>query len=99
MEQIEVLLESCCQMSNCFPVGDMNTDLLETSAIGNKYLNSLKLNGPYQGIKKPTRVTPTSVSLLERMSNCILQNLNPFVLNTPGQQCLFFEMGIIKRNT
>ena len=61
LEQFEVLLESCCQMSNCFLVGDMNIDLLETSAIGSKYLNSLKLNGCYQGIKEPTRVTPTSL--------------------------------------
>ena len=114
-------------MSNCFLVGDMNIDLLETSAIGNKYLISLKLNGCYQGIIEPTCVTPTSVSLLDRIvhNDCLKnlefgviktnitdhyatyvqlditksQNLNPFVFNKPGQQCHFFEIGIIKRNT
>ena len=54
-------------MSNCFLVSDMNINLLETSAIGSKYLNSLKVNGCYQGIKEPTRVTPTSKSLLDHI--------------------------------
>ena len=63
MEHFEVLLEGCGQLSNCFLVGDMNIDLLETSAIGNMYLYSLKMNGCYQGCKEPTRVTPISKSL------------------------------------
>ena len=41
LEHSEVLRESCCEMSNCFLVNDMNIDLHESSAIGNKYLNSL----------------------------------------------------------
>ena len=64
LEQFEVRLESCCQMSNYFFVGDMKIDLLETSAIGNKNLKSLKLNGCYQGIKEPMRVTPTQCHFL-----------------------------------
>ena len=47
--------------------GDMHIDLLEASAIGIKFLNSLKLNGCYQGMKKPTRVSPTSKSLLDHI--------------------------------
>ena len=54
-------------MSNSFLFGDMNIDLLEVSVIGNKYLNSLKLNGCYQGINEPTRFTPTSESLLDHL--------------------------------
>ena len=54
LEHFEVPLESCCQMSNCFLVGDMIIDLLEASAIGKMYLNSLKVNGCYQGKKKRT---------------------------------------------
>ena len=45
----------------------MNIDPLETYAIGNKFLNSLKLNGCYQDIKEPRRVTPTSKSLLDHI--------------------------------
>ena len=83
LEQFQVLLESCCQTSNCFLVGDMNIDLLETSAIGNKYLNSLKMNGCYQGIKVPTRVTPTSKSLFDQIvHNDCLSNLEFGVLKT-----------------
>ena len=70
-------------MSNCFLVGDMNIDLLETSVIGNKYFNSLKMNGCYQVKKKPTRVTPTSVSLLDHVvhKDC-LNNLEFGVIKT-----------------
>ena len=50
-----------------FYVGDMNIDLLETSAIGNEYFNSLILIGCYQGIKEPTRVTPTSETLVDHI--------------------------------
>ena len=64
MDHFEVLLESWCQMSNCFLVSDMNVNLLELSAIGNRCLNSLKLNRRYQGKKEPTRVTTPSESLL-----------------------------------
>ena len=54
----------------------MNTDLLETSAFGNKYLNSLELKGCCQGMKEPTRVTPTSKSLLDHIvQNDCLNNL------------------------
>ena len=67
LEHFEVLLETCCHMSNCFLVGDINIDLLELSAIVKKYLNSLKLNGCYHGIEEPTRVTPTSKSLLDHI--------------------------------
>ena len=67
LEHFKVFRESCCQMSNCFRVGDMNIDLLETSAIGIRHLNSLKLNGCYQGRKEPTRVTPTSKSLFDHI--------------------------------
>ena len=83
LEQFEVLLENWCQMSNCFLVGDMTIGLRETSAIGTKYLNSLKLNGCYQGIKEPTRVTLTSVSLLDQIvQNDCLNNLEFGVIKT-----------------
>ena len=61
----------------------MNIDLLETSAIGNEYLNSFKLHGCYQGIKEPTRVTPTSKSLLDHIvhKDC-LRNLEYGVIKT-----------------
>ena len=55
-------------MGICFLVGDINIDLLQTSAIGNKYLNSFKVNGCYQGIKEPTRVTSTSGSLYDHIA-------------------------------
>ena len=45
LKHFEILLEGCCQMTNCFLVGDMNIDLLKISAIGNKYSNSSELNG------------------------------------------------------
>ena len=84
LEHFEVLLEVFCQMSKCFLVVDMNIDPLGTYAIGNKYLNSLKLNGCYQGIKEPTRVTPTSKSLPDHIvHNDCLNNL---------------EFGVIKSN-
>ena len=83
LEQFEVLLESCCQMSNWFFVDDMNIDLLQTSAIGNKYSNSLKFNGCYQGKKEPTRVTLTSVSLLDHIvHNDCLNKLEFGVIKT-----------------
>ena len=50
LEHFQVRLEGC-QMSNCFLGGDMNIELLEVSAIGKKFLYSLKLNGCYQGMK------------------------------------------------
>ena len=74
LEHFEVL-DSCCQMRNFFIFGDMDIDLLETSAIGNKYSNSLKLNGCYQRIKEPTRVTPTSKSLVHIVHSDYLSNL------------------------
>ena len=56
---------------------------LETSAIGNKYLNSWKLNGWFQGIIEPTRVTPTSKSFLDhRVHNDCLSNLEFGVIKT-----------------
>ena len=62
----------------------MKIDLLETSAIGSKSLKILKLNGCYYRIKEPTRVTPTSESLLDH----IVHN-----------DCLnSFEFGVIKTN-
>ena len=76
LEHFELLLESCCQLSYCFLVGDMIIDLLETSAIGNKYLYSLKMDECYQGIKEPMRVTPTSKSFLDHIvHNDCLSNL------------------------
>ena len=67
LEHFEIFLEGCCQLSNCFLVGDKNIDLLETSAIGNKYITSLKTNGFYQVEEEPTRVTPTSESHLDHI--------------------------------
>ena len=86
-------------MSNCFLVGDLNIDLLETSAIGNKYLNSLKLNGCYRGIKEPTRVTPTSVSLLDHIvHNDCLNNLEFGVIKTniTDHYALYVQVDITK---
>ena len=58
-------------------------DLLEAFAIGNKCLNSLKLNGCNQGIKEPTRVTPTLKSLFDQVvHNDCLSNLEFGVLKT-----------------
>ena len=61
-------------MRNCFLVGDMNIDLHETSAIGKRYLNSLKMNGCYQGKKEPTCPTPSSKSLLDHIvhNDCLI---------------------------
>ena len=50
-----------------FFVDGLNINLFETCAIGNKYLNSLKFYGCYQSEKEPTRVTPTSKSLLDHI--------------------------------
>ena len=61
----------------------MNINLLKIFAIGNEYLNSLKLKGCYQGIKEPTRVTPTSKSLLDHIvHNDCLSNLEFGVIKT-----------------
>ena len=51
-------------------------NLLQTSAIGYKYLNSLKLNGCCQGTKKHTRVTPASKSLLDHIvhNDCLVSS-------------------------
>ena len=54
-------------MSSCYLVGDMNINLLGTSAIEIKYIDYLNLNGCYQGIKYPTRVTPTSETFLDNI--------------------------------
>ena len=71
-------------MSNCLLVGDVNIDLLETSAISNKHLNSLKMIRCYKGKKEPTRVTTTSKSPLDHIvRNDCLSN---------------FEFGVIKTN-
>ena len=81
-------------MSNCFPVGDVNIDLFETSVIGNKYLNSLKMDGCYQGIKHPSRVTPTSKSLLDHIvHNDCLAILN-LVSSKPVLQIIMQLMSI-----
>ena len=61
----------------------MKIDPLETYAIGNKYIKSLKLNRCFQGTKEPTRVTPTSVSLLNHIVyNDCLNNLEFVVIKT-----------------
>ena len=54
----------------------MNIDLLEISAIGEKCVNFLKLNGCYPGIKEQTRVTPTSEYLLDHTVHkyCLTKN-------------------------
>ena len=83
MEHFEDRFEGCCQMSNCFLVGDMNIDLLEKSAIGDGYLTSLQVNGCYQGTKEPTRVTLTSLSLLDhKVNNNCLNNYDSDVIKT-----------------
>ena len=61
----------------------MNIDQLETSAIGNKYLNSLKMIRCYQGEKEPTRVTTTPKSPLDHIvRNDCLSNLEFGVIKT-----------------
>ena len=54
-------------MSICFLVGDINSDILEKFAIGEKSINSSTLNGCFQGIKEPTSVTPSSESSLDHI--------------------------------
>ena len=85
MEHYEVRIEVCCQMSNCFVVGDMNIDQHKTSAIGILYSNYLKRNGCYRGIKEATRVTSTSESFFDHIVHNECRNV--------------FEFGVIEINT
>ena len=59
----------------CYILGDININLLETNTSSNNYIESMLLSGFTQHIAKPTRVTPVSKALLDRVfHNNILQN-------------------------
>ena len=53
--------------SPVYIVGDMNIDLLRKCSVSRKYLELLQIHGFCQNITEPTRVTPTSISLIDHI--------------------------------